>query len=124
MEGIYMSYNSKEVTLPSGATVVIKDARMLLVRDRNKVLECAGEKEGVMQAVGMQNGLIAVMVESWSFDLLPPNVRLDSIEELTPLDYEKLLEEALPAQTALFPSLTVNETNVNDPKASTANFNA
>lgn len=119
-----MSYNSKEVTLPSGATVVIKDARMLLVRDRNKVLECAGEKEGVMQAVGMQNGLIAVMVESWSFDLLPPNVRLDSIEELTPLDYEKLLEESLPAQTALFPSLAANETNVNDPKANTANFNA
>lgn len=119
-----MSYNSKEITLPSGATVVIKDARMLLVRDRNKVLECAGEKEGVMQAVGMQNGLIAVMVESWSFDLLPPSVRLDSIEELTPLDYEKLLEESLPAQTALFPSLAANETNVNDPKVNTANFNA
>ena len=103
MEGIYMSYNSKEITLPSGATAIIKDARMLLVRDRNKVLECAGEKEGVMQAVGMQNGLIAVMVESWSFELL---------------------EEALPAQTALFPSLVANETNVNDPKVNTANFNA
>jgi len=119
-----MSYNSKEITLPSGATVTIKDARMLLVRDRNKVLECAGEQEGVMQAVGMQNGLIAVMVENWSFDLIPPNVRLDSIEELTPLDYEALLEHALPAQTALFPGLAATETNVSDPKVSTANFNA
>lgn len=121
-----MKYNSKEITLPSGATAVIRDARMLLVRDRNKVLESAGDSDngGMMQAIGMQNGLIAVMVESWSFDLLPPSIRIDSIDELTPLDYEALLEHSLPAQNALFPSLAANETNVSDPKVSIANFNA
>lgn len=117
-----MSYNSTEITLPSGATAVIKDPRTLLVRDRNKVLEYADNDSKVMMAIGMQNGLVAVMVDSWSFDLIPPSVRIESLEELTPADYEALIEASLPAQTALFPSLVADESNTNDPKVITANF--
>ena len=46
---------------------------------RNKVLSVANEQEGMMQAVALQNGLIAVMVVEWSFDLIPPSIKLNSL---------------------------------------------
>lgn len=113
---------SKVITLPSGATATIKDPKTLLMKDRNKVLASAGEQEGLMQAVSLQNGLIAVMVEDWSFDLIPPSVKITSLDELSIPDYEALSVEALLAQPYLFPNLV--DDGANDPKASTANSNA
>lgn len=118
-----MSYNSTEITLPSGATVVLKDPRMLLVKDRNFVLECADHESKLAMATGLQAGLIAVMVDSWSFDLIPPSVSIKSIEMLTPADYEALVEVCMPAQKALFPSIQ-NPEDAHDPKAIIANFSA
>lgn len=114
---------SKEITLPSGATVKLRDPKTLLMKDRNKVLSAtAGQEEGVMQAIALQNGLISVMVVEWSLDLIPPSIRIASLEELTPNDYDALATEAATAQEYLFPSLT--EASALDPKANTANFNA
>ena len=113
---------SKVITLPSGATVKLRDPATLLMKDRNKVLSVANEQEGMMQAVALQNGLIAVMVVEWSFDLIPPSIKLNSLDELTPLDYTALSEEAIKAQDYLFPNIT--EGNQDDPKVITANFNA
>lgn len=110
---------SKTITLPSGATVNLKDPKTLLMKDRNKILSLANGQEGVMQAVSLQNGLIAVMVESWSFDLIPPSVKITSLDELTIKDYEALSVEALVAQEYLFPTLTDDGTD--NPKVSTAN---
>lgn len=110
---------SKTITLPSGATVTLKDPKTLLMKDRNKVLSLANGQEGVMQAVSLQNGLIAVMVESWSFDLIPPSVKITSLDELTIKDYETLSAEALVAQEYLFPAITDEATD--NPKVSTAN---
>lgn len=117
-----MSYNSTTIELPSGATAVLKDPRTLLVKDRNLVLECADHETKLAMATGMQAGLVAVMVESWSFDLIPPSVSIKSIEMLTPADYEVLVEACMPAQKALFPSIQVAE-DANDPKVIFANFN-
>ena len=77
---------SKTITLPSGATAKLRDPATLLMKDRNKVIAVANEQEGMMQAVAMQNGLIAVMVVEWSFDLIPPAIKISSLDELTPLD--------------------------------------
>ena len=112
---------SKVITLPSGATAKIKDPKTLLMKDRNKVLASANEQEGLMQAVALQNGLIGVMVEDWSFDLIPPSVSLASLDNLTVADYEALSAEALVAQNFLFP--TLSDDGSNDPKVSTANSN-
>lgn len=113
---------SKEITLPSGATVKLRDPKTLLMKDRNKVLALANEQEGLMQAVALQNGLISVMVVEWSLDLIPPSVKITSLDELTPGDYDALATEAATAQDYLFPSIT--EASALDPKANTANFNA
>jgi hypothetical protein len=112
---------SKIITLPSGATVTMKDPKTLLMKDRNKVLAAAGNQEGVMQAVALQNGLIAVMVESWSLDFIPPSVNITSLDNLTITDYEALSAEALEAQNYLFPNLA--DDGSNDPKVITANSN-
>jgi hypothetical protein len=112
---------SKVITLPSGATVKLRDPATLLMKDRNKVLAVANEQEGMMQAVALQNGLIAVMIVEWSFDLIPPAIKITSLDELTPLDYNALSNEALKAQDYLFPNII--EGNQDDPKAPTANSN-
>jgi hypothetical protein len=110
---------SKVVTLPSGATVKLRDPQTLLMKDRNRILEIANKQEGMLQALAMQNGLIAVSVIEWSFDLIPPNVRISSLEELTPKDYDVLAKHAEEAANYLFPTLV--DTGNDDPKASTAN---
>lgn len=115
-----MVYNSTTITLPSGATVVLRDPRTLLVKDRKKVLSMADGETKLQMTMGMQDGLVAVMVESWSLDLIPPSIAAGSLEQLEPADYEALLEACMPAEKALFPSLYKVET---DPKAITGNSN-
>ena len=112
---------SKIITLPSGATVKLRDPESLLIKDRNKVLSIANNEEGTMMGIALQNGLISIMVIEWSFDLIVPNIRLASLEELTPKDYDALLNEVVSAQDYLFPSITDTEVNQADPKANTAN---
>jgi hypothetical protein len=113
---------SKEVTLPSGATVKLRDPATLLMKDRNKVMEFAGKAENdVEQAMAIVNGMIAVMVIEWSFDLIPPSIKPTSLGELTPKDYDTLAAEVDEAANYLFPNLTSE--GKNDPKASTANSN-
>jgi hypothetical protein len=114
---------SKVITLPSGATVKLRDPETLLIKDRNKVMALAGEQDTeVTQSIAMVDGLIAVSVIEWSFDLIPPAVRIASLGELTPRDYQALSNEALKAQDYLFPNMESD--NQNDPKVDTANSNA
>lgn len=114
---------SKTITLPSGATVEMREPATLLKKDRDKVLSVAsGEEAGLMQAVALQDGLIAVSVLNWSFDLVPPSIKITSLGELSLADYQALADEAMKAQDYLFPTLEVG--NQNDPKAGIANFNA
>ena len=114
---------SKEVTLPSGHTVKLRDPESFLMKDRNKVMEQAGKADNdVAQAIAITNGLIAISVVEWSFDLIPPSIRVASLDELTPKDYDFLASQVDEAASYLFPSLT-GEEGKNDPKASTANSN-
>jgi hypothetical protein len=116
---------SKEITLPSGATVKLRDPESLLKKDRDKIGEISSKAEGeFMQASAMQDGFIAVSVIEWSFDLVPPSIRLASLGELTPKDYDALAEEALKAADYLFPSVQETKENQENPKADSANSNA
>lgn len=112
---------SNTVKLPSGATVELKNPEHLLKRDRDKVLANANGADGVMQAIALQDGIIAVSVLNWSFDLIPPSIRISSLDELNPRDYEALIKATQPAQEFLFPNFDAGATD--DPKATTANSN-
>lgn len=115
---------SKKVTLPSGATVTLKDPKMLRVKDRKAVLK-SSEVEGgdLTRAMALGDALVAMMIEDWSFDLVIPSVKIDTLGELEMRDYDALVDATKEAQSYLFPSLADTQENENDPKAITENSN-
>jgi hypothetical protein len=115
---------SKKVTLPSGATVTLKDPTMLRVKDRKKVLRSAEVEGGdLSKALALGDALISMLIEDWSFDLIIPSVKTETLDELTMADYDALVEHTKEAQKYLFPSIAETEENEKDPKADTANSN-
>ena len=116
---------SKKITLPSGATVTLKDPQNLRVKDRKRVLKSAETEGGdLSRALALGDALIAMLVEDWSFDLLIPAVKIDNLDELEMKDYDALVEETKDAQKYLFPNLSETDENEADPKALTADSNA
>jgi hypothetical protein len=115
---------SKKITLPSGATAVLKDPSKLRVKDRKRVMKTAETEGGdLSRAMALTDALIAMLVEEWSFDLIIPSIKIESLDELDMKDYDYLIEETKEAQKALFPSLAETVENEKDPKATTANSN-
>jgi hypothetical protein len=113
---------SKIINLPSGATATIRDPRTLKQKDRQKVLVSVNsENNSVAAAVSFTDSTIAVLVEEWSFDLLPPSVKLESLGELSIADYDALAEAANDGIQFLFPQLRQTAETEADPKATTAN---
>ena len=115
----------KKITLPSGATATLKDPSLLRVGDRKRIIKSADVEGGdLTRAMALQDALIAILVEDWSYDLIIPSVRIDSIDELQTGDYDALVEHTQDAQQFLFPTLTPTKENEQNPKAPTADFSA
>ena len=106
---------SKVITLPSCNTVTLRDPSTLRVKDRKKVIGAASNQEGLLQALSMVDGLIAVLVESWSFDLIIPSVHIASLDELTMPDYDAIAAEVNAVQSTIFPDFTKSEANEKNP---------
>lgn len=117
---------AKKITLPSGATVTFKDPNTLRVKDRKRVMRVTDETEGgeLSKAMALTDSLLAMLIEDWSFDLIIPSVKLDTLGELTMEDYDFLVEETKDAQKSLFPKLAKTEETEADPKVHTDNLNA
>lgn len=115
----------KTIKLPkSGAEVVLKDPTELRVKDRKKVYaNAAKEDEGIMQALSFTDGLIAILVESWSLELLIPSVKIAVLDELEMADYDFLVAQTKEAQEALFPKLNKTEETEKDTESPFGNSN-
>jgi len=111
---------SEIIKLPSGATAKLKDPSTLRVKDRKRVFAAANGQEGILQALSLTDGLIACLIEEWSFDLIIPSIKLESLDELEMVDYDALAEYAQKAQEIIFPSTAKTPENEADPKADTA----
>tara|TARA_R110000868_G_scaffold365487_1_gene628376 strand:- start:935 stop:1288 length:354 start_codon:yes stop_codon:yes gene_type:complete len=112
---------SKKVTLPSGATATLKDHANLLVKDRKSVLKSTEVEGGdLSKSMALQDALIAMLIEEWSLELPIPSKDINSLGEMTPADFDFLIEETKDAQKALFPNLAETPENEADPKALTA----
>jgi hypothetical protein len=109
---------SKIVNLPSGATVTLRDPRELKQKDRAKLYIKSGE-DAIAGGLAVVNNLMAILIEEWSFDLIPPSVKIESLGELSIADYDALQEEAEKAMPVLFPNLAKSDDA--DPKAPIAN---
>jgi hypothetical protein len=113
---------SNKITLPSGATVTLKDATLLRVKDRKRVLKSADAEGGdLSKALALGDALIAMLIEEWSFEMLIPALKIENIDELEMKDYDFLVEQTKDAQQFLFPALSETEKNDSDPKALTEN---
>jgi hypothetical protein len=100
---------SQKITLPSGATVTLKDPRELRVKDRKRVLKTADVEGGdLTRALALGDALIAMLIEDWSLDLLIPSLKIDNLDELEMKDYDALVDATKDAQKFLFPSLRRN----------------
>ena len=103
-----------KIKLPSGGWAVFKDPTTLRVKDRKKVLRNANGEEGLMLSMTLIDGLIAILVEEWSFEFPIPSVKISVLEDLTMPDYDVLAEEAGKAQKVLFPALAKTEETEKD----------
>lgn len=116
---------SKKITLPSGATVTFRDPKLLRVKDRKRLMKSVDAVDGELaKALALSDALISMLIEDWSFELLIPSVKADSLDELEMADYDFLMEETKEAQKYLYPNLKETEETAKDPKASTENSNA
>jgi hypothetical protein len=116
---------AKEVTLPSGATVTLRDPSTIRHKDRKrlfKTLDTVGDGD-MSKVFAMGDGLMILLVESWSLDLPVPSVNPESLDEMEIADYDALVEHTKELQKALFPSLADTVENETDPKAPTENSN-
>jgi len=115
---------SQKITLPSGATVTVKDASELKVRDRNRIMRAGDKTTDAEKGIAIGNALLATIVEDWSYDLLIPSVKEDSIEELPIPDYVALMKQTEDLTQQLFPDIKNTVENASDPKVTTENSNA
>lgn len=108
--------NEQTVTLPSGATVTLRDPKTLRVKDRKKVVLASENVKGgdMSKALALGDALVAMLIKEWSFDLIIPSVRLDSLDELEMADYDFLVEATKSAQSYLFPALANTPENAAD----------
>jgi hypothetical protein len=113
----------RKVELPSGGWVTFKDPSGLKVKDRNKILKAASKEEGLMQALNIVDGLIALLITDWSFPDPIPSIKLSSLHELSMPDYDTMAEIAQEAQNTLFPKLSKTEETEADEDSPFGNSN-
>jgi hypothetical protein len=116
---------SKEIKLPSGATVKIRDLNTLKQKDRMRLFPENESQEGnpAYRGYKMFDNTIGMIVEDWSFDLVIPSIKSDILGELDVADYDALTEEAKIALEVLFPKTSKTIEAEADPKAPTVNSN-
>lgn len=118
---------AKVITLPSGNTVTLRDAKEFKQKDRVKIYEgtATNDLETISGGLAMVDRILGVLIEEWSFDLIPPSIKIESLGELSIPDYDRLSDEAQNALTTLFPQLRETDATVeSDPKATTENSEA
>jgi hypothetical protein len=115
---------SKEITLPSGATVTLRDPATLRHKDRQKLyVGLSSDQADLERGMALMDRLIAMVVVDWSLDLMLPSLRVDSLGELDIADYDFLSEKAQEIAAVLFPQLKPTVENEADPKAIIENSN-
>jgi hypothetical protein len=111
------------INLPSGATVTLRDPRTIKSGERDKALRGLNlsDDNQLDTIFDLTWRVASVLIESWSFDLIPPSIKIESLDELTLEDADVLREEIVPFIEKLIPKFTRTEQAAADPKAPTDN---
>jgi hypothetical protein len=120
---------SKVIKLPSGNTATWKDRIDYTLKDRKYVLRDVRQDEldNIVNMMDVLEKVVVVSVTDWSFELLPPHVKAESLESpsISLPDIDRLLSEARDSLVSLMPNLTTaDDGEVADPKATKPDSNA
>lgn len=94
------------VECPSGEWAEFRDAETLRQKDRKAVLlatDAAGDGL-VAKGLAAVDGLLAMLIVNWSFDLPLPAKKIEALDELSIPDYDALAKAAEQAREKLMPS--------------------
>lgn len=105
-----------EIITPSGHKVTLKDPDTFTHGDRKKIMAVSDDLNKTSQAFAMMDNLLAVAITEWDFEMVPPNVKRDSLDKLTPADYDAITDATKPLLDALNPKADKGDDA--DPKAS------
>jgi hypothetical protein len=113
---------AKVISLPSGNKVTVKDPADFTVKDRKFVLKDVSEDEldQISDLLNVLERVVVVLITDWTFDLIPPNIKPESLDELKTSDYDPILVEAKDALKFIMPNFGASESSLDDPKAVTA----
>lgn len=114
---------SQRIELPSGNWATFKNPDELKVKDRKKIIRNSQKEEGLLAAMSIVDGLIAVLVTEWSFEFPIPSIKITMLDELTMPDYDALAEAAGNVQKDLFPKLAKTEESEADSDSPFGNSN-
>jgi hypothetical protein len=115
---------SKKITLTSGASITIKDAGDLKVKDRNRIMRAGDKQSDAEKGIAIGNALLSTIIVDWSYDFIIPSVKEDSIEELPIKDYVELMKFTEDLTKDLFPDLADTDKNRNNPDSPLDGLNA
>ena len=97
--------SNETFTLPSGATVVLRDPKSIRQKDRKLMYTTSNGKTGLLQSIAMTEGVMAMMIESWSLQMSLPNFDIEVLGELEIPDYDALAKKAAELVPILFPEI-------------------
>jgi hypothetical protein len=111
------------INLPSGATVTLRDPKTIKSGERDKALRGLNltDDNQLDTIFDLTWRVASVLIESWSFDLIPPSIKPESLDELTLEDADALRGEIVPFIEQLMPKFDRTEKAAADPKAPTDN---
>lgn len=115
---------SKQIKLPSGATVTIKEGSELRVKDRNVMMRANAIENKAERGIALGNAMLAVVIEDWSFDFIIPSVKEDSIEKLSIPDYLSLMKQTEDLTKEIFPEVADTDENRLNPDSPKDNLTA
>lgn len=114
------------IKLPSGNTVTVKDEKEYSLKDRKFVLNNLKQDDldNISDMMDVLERVVVVSVTEWSFELIPPNIKAETLEQLTLADVDALFRFAKNALPTLMPNLIEEAKGVVDPKVTTPNSEA
>jgi hypothetical protein len=93
-----------KVELKNGEWASIRDVEAITNRERRAAMRAwnAAEGDEVERGMLLNDQLIALFVDEWSFDLALPKDNLSVLEELLGHDYDTIQHHVMEAQKNLF----------------------
>jgi hypothetical protein len=93
-----------KVELKNGEWASIRDVEAITNRERRAAMRAwnAAEGDEVERGMLLNDQLIALFVDEWSFDLALPKDNLSVLEELLGHDYDMIQHHVMEAQKNLF----------------------